>query len=77
MNLEATDITLAGNVNLTGNVNVTGNLKQANPDVTLPTVNTTDINTYVHPDAVAGSMVLNTNNNKVYVWTGSSWVALN
>ena len=71
MNLEATDITLSGNVN------ITGNLTQSNPGVTLPTTDTANINNYVHPGAVAGSMVLNTNNNKVYVWTGSSWVALN
>ena len=72
MNLEATDITLSGNVNITGNL-----VTQSNPGVTLPVSDATNVNTYVHPGAVPGTMVFNTVYNKVYVWTGTSWVALN
>ena len=59
--LEAESVDIVGNMVPTGLI--------------LPVVNLTNMNT--HDNKVPGSMVLNTNNNKVYVWTGSSWVALN
>ena len=62
--LEADDITLAGNISM------------ANNNFSLPITNTSNISTYRRPGAAIGSLVFNTNNNKVYVWTGSSWSAL-